>query len=166
VPIAPGGYPGDNATKAQIADWMSAAATARGLPPELPVMASLVESGMQNLDHGDADSVGLFQMRASVWNSGAYAGYANDPQLQLQWFLDQAEHVKAQRAAAGLPVDDPRQYGSWIADIERPAAEYRGRYQLRLDEAHALLGQSTLSASASSAASPNAAQVFPAVPEP
>ena len=35
---------------------------------------------------------------------------------------------------------DPRQYGEWIADIERPAAQYRGRYQIRLDEARALLG--------------------------
>jgi cell wall-associated NlpC family hydrolase len=41
--------------------------------------------------------------------------------------------------AAGLPVDDPSHYGDWIADIERPASQYRGRYQLRYDDAHALL---------------------------
>jgi len=28
-----------------------------------------------------------------------------------------------------------------VADIERPAAQYRGRYQLRLDEARQLLGK-------------------------
>ena len=38
-------------------------------------MAALVESGMRNLDHGDADSVGFFQMRVGIWNQGDYAGY-------------------------------------------------------------------------------------------
>jgi hypothetical protein len=31
-------------------------------------------------------------------------------------------------------------YGEWIADIERPATQFRGRYQLRLEEARKLLG--------------------------
>jgi hypothetical protein len=135
VPVDAGTYPGDNAPPEQIAAWLAAGAQARGLPPELPVMAALVESGMKNLDHGDADSVGLFQMRASVWDSGSYAGYRGDAGLQLKWFLDQAEAVKAQRVAAGKPVDDPAQYGDWIADIERPAEQFRGRYQLRLEDA-------------------------------
>ena len=42
--------------------------TKAGLPPELPVMAALVESGVRNLNYGDADSVGFFQMRPSIWN--------------------------------------------------------------------------------------------------
>ena len=33
-------------------------------------MASLVESGMKNLNFGDADSVGFFQMRVGIWNQG------------------------------------------------------------------------------------------------
>ena len=37
-------------------------------------MASLVESGMKNLNFGDADSVGFFQMRVSIWDSGAVQG--------------------------------------------------------------------------------------------
>ena len=101
-------------------------------------MASLVESGMRNLPGGDADSVGFFQMRVGIWNTGDYAGYPERPELQLDWFLDHAKAVKAQRVAGGLPID-PEHYGEWIADIERPAAEYRGRYQLRLDEAQRLL---------------------------
>jgi len=105
------------------------------------VMAGLVESGLMNLNYGDADSVGFFQMRAGVWDHGEYAGYAEQPERQLDWFLDQAEAVKAQRLARGLPVDDPRRYGEWIADVERPAAQYRGRYQLALDAARALLDQ-------------------------
>ena len=70
-------------------------------------MAALVESGLRNLPDGDADSVGFFQMRVSIWNQGAYAGYADRPELQLDWFLDHAEAVKKQRIARGLPVDDP-----------------------------------------------------------
>jgi hypothetical protein len=34
---------------------------------------------------------------------------------------------------------DPSKWGDWIADVERPAEQYRGRYQLRLDEARSLL---------------------------
>jgi cell wall-associated NlpC family hydrolase len=132
-------YPGDDAPAASLAAWMGAEAQRRGLPPELPVMAALVESGMHNLPGGDADSLGFFQMRASIWNSGAYVGYSSRPQLQLDWFLDHAETVRRQRVAAGLPIDDPKHFGDWIADVERPAAQYRGRYQLRLDDARELL---------------------------
>jgi cell wall-associated NlpC family hydrolase len=139
LPDGPQPYPGDDAPKAQRAAWMAAAARDRGLPPELPVMASLVESGLSNLPGGDRDSVGYFQMRTSIWDQGAYAGYADKPERQLDWFLDQAEAVQKQRIARGLAVDDERQYGEWIADVERPAAQYRGRYQEQLDEAQALL---------------------------
>jgi hypothetical protein len=122
---------------------MGSEAQKRGLPPELPVMAALVESHLENLNHGDADSVGFFQMRLGIWNNGDYAGYPERPELQLKWFLDQAEAVRRQRVAAGKPVDDPNSYGDWIADIERPAVQYRGRYQLQLDEARDLLRRST-----------------------
>ncbi|HEX6712732.1 MAG TPA: NlpC/P60 family protein [Thermoleophilaceae bacterium] len=137
--IAPGDYPGDDASKPELARWMAGAAQKRGLPPELPLMAALTESGLQNLDHGDRDSVGFFQMRLGTWNKDEYAGYPDDPDKQLDWFLDQAAAVKAQRASRGQSVTDPNQYGEWIADIERPAAEYRGRYQLKYAEAHALI---------------------------
>jgi putative modified peptide len=136
-----GSYPSDSAPRARIATWMGSQAQKRGLPAELPVMAALVESDMHNLNYGDADSVGYFQMRVGTWNQGEYAGYPDHAELQLKWFLDQAEAVKKQRIAAGKPVDDPQGYGEWIADIERPRAEYRGRYQLHLDDARELLRQ-------------------------
>jgi cell wall-associated NlpC family hydrolase len=98
-----------------------------------------VESGLRNLDGGDADSVGFFQMRLSVWNQGEYAGYGDHPERQLDWFLDHAEAMKNQRIERGLSVTDSKQYGEWIADVERPAAQYRGRYQGQLDEARGLL---------------------------
>ena len=104
-------------------------------------MAALVESGMHNLDHGDADSIGYFQMRFGTWNQGPYAGYRDHAELQLKWFLDQAEAVKRQRVAAGQSVDDANGYGEWIADVERPRADYRGRYQPRLADARGLLRQ-------------------------
>ena len=106
-------------------------------PPQLPIMASLVESGLTNIQGGDADSVGFFQMRVGIWNQGEYAGYPEKPELQVKWFLDQAEQVKKQRVAAGEPIDDPNSFGEWIADVERPAEQYRGRYQLKLGEANA-----------------------------
>jgi hypothetical protein len=134
-------YPGDDAPQEKIAGWMGDAAEKRGLPRELPVMAALTESGMRNINYGDADSIGFFQMRTSIWDQGEYAGYGRQPEKQLDWFLDRAEEVKKQRVARSQSVDDPNQYGEWIADVERPAAQYRGRYQLRLEQARSLLGR-------------------------
>ncbi len=96
-----------------------------------------MESGLKNLKYGDADSLGFFQMRASIWNRGAFAGYSEKPELQLKWFIDQALAVKRQHIKAGDAGfgKDPSSWGKWIADIERPAAKYRGRYQPRLKEA-------------------------------
>jgi len=54
-------YPGDSAPKPQIAAWMAKMAEERGLPRELPLMASLTESSMTNVQGGDADSVGYFR---------------------------------------------------------------------------------------------------------
>jgi hypothetical protein len=133
-------YPGDGAADVQIAAWMAGGAARAGLPGELPVMAALVESGLKNLPGGDADSVGYFQMRAQYWNTGPYAGYATNPALQLQWFTDQAPAVENGRAA------DSSQWGEWIADIERPAAQYRGRYQLQLAAAQQLISPGCSSA--------------------
>jgi hypothetical protein len=134
-------YPGDSATKQQLAAWLAAQAQKAGLPPELPVMASLVESGLANLGGGDRDSVGFFQMRVGIWNTGEYAGYPERPELQAKWFIDHALAVKKARLAAGDASfgQDPSAWGNWIADIERPAEQYRGRNQLRLEVARGLL---------------------------
>ena len=110
---------------------------------------------MTNIQGGDADSVGFYQMRVGIWNQGDYAGYPDKPELQVKWFLDQAEQVKKARIAAGKPIDDPNSFGEWIADVERPAEQYRGRYQLKLDEANGLLGSA---ASAPPAAAPPVAR--------
>jgi hypothetical protein len=118
---------------------MANEARKRGLPPELPVMAALVESRMENVDKMlDHDSLGYFQMRVSIWNKGQYAGFPTDPQKQIDWFLDEAEKLKGKYAGA-----DASRYGDWVADTERPAFQYRGRYAERLADAQKLLQQAT-----------------------
>jgi hypothetical protein len=66
-------------------------------------MASLVESGVKNLNYGDADSVGFFQMRVGIWNQGA-TRLPREPELQAKWFIDQALAVKKQAIAAATPT--------------------------------------------------------------
>jgi len=136
-----GAYPGDHASRGAIAAWMGDAAQRAGLPRELPVMAALVESGLKNDKYGDRDSLGFFQMRTSIWNHGKYAGFSDDPRKQLRWFIDEATALKAERMHQGIAGfgSDPHKWGDWIADIERPAAQYRYRYQLQLDAARQLL---------------------------
>jgi hypothetical protein len=137
----PGSYPGDNAAKEKIAAWMAGAARDAGLPGELPVMAALVDSGLKNLAQGDSSTAGYFQMRVDIWNKGDYAGFPDHPTLQLQWFIDQAQAVR-QRAIAGGDAhygEDPSTWGAWVADVQRPAEQYRGRYQPRLVDARSLI---------------------------
>ena len=132
---------GDDTARVAVAHWMAAAAREAGLPSELPVMAALVESGLRNLPYGDADSVGFFQMRLSIWDHGKYAGYLARPELQLRWFVDHAVALRDARRAAGDATfgEDPATWGEWIADVEQPYAAYRGRYQPQLQTARALL---------------------------
>jgi hypothetical protein len=135
-------YPGDDAPRTAIAQWMAYGASLAATPRELPVMGALVESGLRNLRLGDVDSVGYFGMRVGVWNRGEYAGYPDNPSLQLKWFVDQAAVARKRRLAAGGadPVADERQWGDWTADVVVAAENLRGRYQLRLDEARTLIG--------------------------
>ena len=116
---------------------MVGAAIKRHLPPELPVMAALAETGLKNLPAGDPDSVGFFQMRVGVWEH-EYPGYENRPDLQLRWFLDRAKDALRARNQSGLS-SGPAGYGDWIADVERPEGQYRGHFQLRLAEARKLV---------------------------
>jgi hypothetical protein len=135
-------YPGDDAPKIELAQWMARRAIDRAIPAELPVMGALVASGMKNLGYGDADEVGYFQMRVGIWNQGAYAGFPDHPELQINWFLDQAVANRQSRIAAGRPdpAGDANLWGDWIADVLRPPEQYRDRYQPRLDEARQLIG--------------------------
>ena len=97
---------------------MGADAVARGLPPELPLMAALVESGCATAVR-DADSVGFFQMRTRFWNQGEYAGYPDRPDPQLDWFVDHAELERTRRIAKGLGTTE-LEFGEWIATGRGP----------------------------------------------
>jgi hypothetical protein len=134
-------YPGDNASKDAIAAWMAGGATDAGLPGELPVMAALADAGLRNLPQGDRMTAGYFQMRVDIWNKGDYAGFPDHPTLQLQWFINQAQAVRQRAIAAGdiQYGQDPSTWGVWAADVQRPAEQYRGRYQPRLDDARSLM---------------------------
>jgi hypothetical protein len=139
--VYPPDYPGDNAPKDKIAAWMAGGAQAAGIPVELPVMGSLGETGLTNRNYGDSDAVGYFQMRTGIWNTGEYAGYPDNPALQLKWFDDQANTVRQQKIAGGDATygSDPARYGDWDADVLRPPEQYRGKYQLYLDQARSLI---------------------------
>jgi murein DD-endopeptidase MepM/ murein hydrolase activator NlpD len=101
-----------------------------GIDPRVGLIAALTESNLTNVQGGDRDSVGLFQMRSGIWDQGPYKGYAKDVNKQLDWFVDTAK--KANRGS-GL--------GDWAANIERPAEQYRGRYAQRINDANAILQQ-------------------------
>jgi hypothetical protein len=135
-------YPGDDAPQTAIAQWMADGASIAAAPRELPVMGALVESGLRNLRQGDVDSVGYFGMRVGIWDRGEYAGYPDNPSLQLKWFIDQAAAARKKRLAAGGPdpAPDENRWGDWIADVVAAPANLRGRYQLRLGEARTLIG--------------------------
>jgi hypothetical protein len=135
-------YPGDDASQVQVAQWMAGGAISAGLPGELPVMGALVASGLKNLSYGDRDEVGVFGMRTGIWNRGKYAGFPDHPELQLQWFIDQAILARQQRIDAGQadPLPNQNLWGEWVADVLRPAEQFRGRYQLQLETARALIG--------------------------
>jgi hypothetical protein len=134
----PAVYPGDDAAIERVARWMARGAADRGLPRELPVMAALVESGLHNL--GGTSFAGYFGMSRAL-NTGDYRGFRRYPDLQLRWFADTASLVRQRRVAEGRPdpAADESTYGSWIADVERPARQYRTRYQPRLEDARALI---------------------------
>ena len=146
-------YPGDTAEKPRIARWMARGAADRGLPHELPVMAGLTESGLQNLR--GRSFAGYFGMSRSL-NTGDYRGFPRNPDLQMRWFTDTAMLVRQRRVAEGRPdpEDDPAAYGSWIADVERPARQYRSRYQTHLAEAHDMIAGKCAAPDAGDTAAP------------
>ena len=132
----PAVYPGDSASQERLARWMARSAADRGLPRELPVMAAIAESGLRNL-RGE-DYHGFFGMHESL-NAGVYRGFPSRPELQLRWFLDSAAAVRQRRIAEGMPdpAADERDFGLWVADVERPAPQNRSGYQPHLAEAQA-----------------------------
>jgi hypothetical protein len=161
----PAVYPGDGVSKERIARWMARGAADRGLPHELPVMAAIAESGLRNLR--GSSYAGFFGMSLSL-NRGEYRGFPRHPDLQLHWFLDTASLVRQRRVAEGRPdpAQDEASYGIWIADVERPAREFRSLYQAHLDEARSLIAGKCAAPDASDATPPRLEARIAAVQHP
>lgn len=130
-----GTFPGAAAGKAAIAQWMGGKAAAAGLPPELPVMAALPESGLNNSAVGDnGNAVGFFQIWPNrAQDDGFDPATRTDPEMQITWFIQEALQVKSRFASRGESA-----YGEWCQAVE--ISRHPDKYQPRLAEARALLG--------------------------
>jgi cell wall-associated NlpC family hydrolase len=132
---------GSEQSRSKIAAWMARRASAAGIPPELPVMAALSQSSLTDQPSDRQDAAGYFDMSVEAWDRGPYEGFAEDPDLQLAWFLDRAAVVRAERVAAGDSAygQDPSSWHQWIsAAVERPDALH-ARDEGGLDAAQRLL---------------------------
>lgn len=76
----------------------------------------IVESGMKNLNFGDADSKGWRQERVSIYGED----HATSVALSAQDFF---------KECAQFDTGDGQTAGELAADVQRPAAQYRGRYE-------------------------------------
>lgn len=113
-----------DAARQEWACWMAGSAAKAGVPPTLPVMLALAQSGLRNAPAG-GDSVGFF----GIDPAGAYApaghGHARDVQPDASWW---EAHPEAQlddllsrlRGTAGgtreVELDDAEGLGRWAAD--------------------------------------------------
>jgi hypothetical protein len=112
----------------QIINRIKAIGRRRGAGPKA-IKAALetgaVETNFRNPPGGDADSAGWRQERASL--------YKNPTNLDasIGRFFDEAMALRSRYGRAG----------ELAAAVQRPAAQYRGRYQQHSAEADALLGR-------------------------
>src|SRR4051812_26141623 len=106
----------------------------RGATPKeikAAIETGLVESNLQNLSGGDADSAGWRQERASLYKD------PTNLHASINRFFDETAAVRGKYGRAG----------DLAAAVQRPAAQYRGRYQQHSGEAQQLLGGRTAGAS-------------------
>lgn len=83
----------------------------------------LVESNLRNLDYGDADSQGWRQERASLYRN------PTNVRASINRFYDETSAVEGKYGSAG----------DLAAAVQRPAAQYRGRYGERASDAGQIL---------------------------
>jgi hypothetical protein len=131
--------------KIQIAQWMGAIAEENGYPPELPVMCALVESSLNNVNYGDRDSEGFFQIRVGIHGLVA----VSSPEAQMDWWLREADRytklmINSGISARKVPKLNPRAeppsarvYGIWCQAIEGSA--FPDKYQEQYEKAKELL---------------------------
>ena len=107
-------------------------------------MASLVESGLHNLTGGDRDSVGFFQMRTGIWDRRGLRRVPAEPRAAdaLVHRPRARDQGQADPPRATRPTARIRARTATGSPTSRCRTEpYRGRYQLRLDDARALLAE-------------------------
>lgn len=97
----------------------------RASPKELKaaIQTGLVESGLRNLPGGDADSAGWRQERGSLYKD------PTNLDASIDRFFQETKAVRGKYARAG----------DLAAAVQRPAAQYRGRYQAVSAQAQKLL---------------------------
>lgn len=152
TPITPGdpALAGFNSQQTRIAQIAVAVGEQRGAPPMVIVaalMAALQESSLRNLSNnavegsgnyahdavgGDHDSVGPWQMRASVWGAAGTDKLMN-PVYQANWFYGQAEKVASaasmdpgKLAQAVEGSNFPDRYGTHRREAEALYTALRG----------------------------------------
>lgn len=91
------------------------------------IETGLVESNLRNLGHGDADSQGWRQERASLYKD------PTNLDASIRRFFSETRAVRDKYASAG----------ELAAAVQRPAAQYRGRYQQMSKRADQLMGAAT-----------------------
>jgi hypothetical protein len=87
------------------------------------IETGLVESGLRNLSGGDADSAGWRQERASLYDD------PTNLRASVGRFFDETAPLRGKYGSAG----------DLAAAVQRPAAQYRGRYQEQSGRADQLL---------------------------
>lgn len=98
----------------------------KGATPKLlkaAIETGLVESSLRNLKGGDADSAGWRQERASLYPD------PTNVRRSAARFFDEAARANAPGISAG----------ELAARVQRPAAQYRGRYEEAAQQAEAIL---------------------------
>ena len=114
-----GGLDAEQATDADLVVSAAMAATDEDIPAaRIAVMAAMTESGLRDLDHGDRDSLGLFQQRPSQ-------GWGTPAQIMDPTFATDA-FVKHLEAVRGWPAMPP-----WLAAqaVQRSAHPDGSNYQ-------------------------------------
>ena len=152
---APDAYPGDSAPREQIAAWMA------GQAREARAAAAAAADGLAGRV-GDEEPQ-LRRRRLASGSSRCASGSGTraptpatprSPSCRSSGSSIRPRRSSASGSPRASRSTDPNQFGEWIADVERPAAQYRGRYQTKLEEANGLLASRARAAAPPRAVAP------------
>lgn len=132
LPPGTGEVPGLDPEQLGVVNTIVQVGTQMGLSEEYivgAISAGIVESGLRNLDFGDRDSLGVFQQRPSQgWGS---------PEQVTDVAYAARKFYEAMLRADGADL------GELVANTQRPAEEFRGRYADVMDQAVDILAFAT-----------------------